>query len=228
MNRAVIIWTLSGLALLSAVNVAGQTPSTFGTTATSYMYVGAAQFRAETPGTTYDFVYKLTVLSGSFSAQPQLPSGALITEVQWDICDADGGTSPNLITVLVNRLGESAGGSGFNQQIAAGCSSIVQDVSGSNLVVSNTGTHLDLLISVTDPVDIVGALVGYKLQVSPAPATATFGDVPTSDFGFQYVEALAASGVTGGCGGGNYCPDSPVTRRQMAIFLAKALGLQWQ
>ena len=24
-----------------------------------------------------------------------------------------------------------------------------------------------------------------------------------------------------------YCPDSFVTRRQMAIFIAKALGLQW-
>jgi hypothetical protein len=35
-----------------------------------------------------------------------------------------------------------------------------------------------------------------------------------------------ASGITAGCGGGNYCPDAP-TRRQMAIFLAKALGLHW-
>jgi hypothetical protein len=48
-----------------------------------------------------------------------------------------------------------------------------------------------------------------------------------SDFGFQYIEALAASGITGGCGGGNFCPDSPVTRRQMAIFVAKALGLSY-
>ncbi len=47
------------------------------------------------------------------------------------------------------------------------------------------------------------------------------------DFGFQYVEALVASGITGGCGSGSYCPDNPVTRRQMAIFLAKALGLHW-
>jgi hypothetical protein len=38
---------------------------------------------------------------------------------------------------------------------------------------------------------------------------------------------LAASGVTVGCGGGNYCPDAPLTRRKMAVCLAKALGLQW-
>lgn len=69
--------------------------------------------------------------------------------------------------------------------------------------------------------------LGYELQVSPAPSTATFGDVPTSDAAFQYVEALVASGITAGCGGGNYCPDHFVTRRQMAVFIAKALGLDW-
>jgi hypothetical protein len=36
-----------------------------------------------------------------------------------------------------------------------------------------------------------------------------------------------ASGITAGCGGGNFCPDNPLTRRQMAVFLAKALGLNW-
>lgn len=45
--------------------------------------------------------------------------------------------------------------------------------------------------------------------------------------GFQYIEALVSSGITGGCGGGNFCPDAAVTRRQMAIFLAKELGLHW-
>jgi hypothetical protein len=69
--------------------------------------------------------------------------------------------------------------------------------------------------------------VSWTRQVSPAPATATFGDVPTDHNFFQFVEALAKSGITGGCGGGNYCPDAPLTRGQMAVFLAKALGLQW-
>ncbi|HEX4438485.1 MAG TPA: S-layer homology domain-containing protein, partial [Thermoanaerobaculia bacterium] len=40
-------------------------------------------------------------------------------------------------------------------------------------------------------------------------------------------EALNAAGITGGCGNGNYCPDGPVTRGQMAVFLSKALGLHW-
>ena len=69
--------------------------------------------------------------------------------------------------------------------------------------------------------------IWWRRQVSPAPANPTFADVPPTDFGYQYIEALAASGITGGCGGNNYCPDLPLTRRQMAIFLAKALGLHW-
>jgi hypothetical protein len=69
--------------------------------------------------------------------------------------------------------------------------------------------------------------VWWRLVVSDPPATPTFGDVPTSHPFYQFVEALAASGVTGGCGNGNYCPEAPLTRGQMAAFLAKALGLHW-
>jgi hypothetical protein len=65
-------------------------------------------------------------------------------------------------------------------------------------------------------------------QVSPAPSVASFNDVPTSHSQFQFIEALAASAITAGCGGGNYCPNSPLTRGQMAVFLAKALGLYWR
>jgi len=69
--------------------------------------------------------------------------------------------------------------------------------------------------------------VWWHRRVSDAPAVATFGDVPTSHPFFQFIEALAASGITGGCGGGNFCPDDPMTRGQMAVFLAKALGLNF-
>ena len=64
-------------------------------------------------------------------------------------------------------------------------------------------------------------------QVSPAPVTGTFNDVPSSDGAFQFIEAMAASGITAGCGIRIYCPDNFVTRRQMAVFFAKALGLHW-
>ena len=75
---------------------------------------------------------------------------------------------------------------------------------------------------------LTGIVIGYKLQVSPAPATATFADVPTNPSYFRAIEALAASGITQGCGGGNFCPNQPVTRGELAKFLANALGLHWQ
>ncbi len=69
--------------------------------------------------------------------------------------------------------------------------------------------------------------IQWVREVSPAPATATFLDVPTTSSYFQFVEALYASGVIAGCGGNNYCPNNPVTRGQMAVYLAKSLGMSW-
>jgi hypothetical protein len=51
---------------------------------------------------------------------------------------------------------------------------------------------------------------------------STFLDVPPSHIFFDYVETLAANGVTSGCGGNYYCPDAAVTRAQMAVFLLKS------
>jgi len=72
-----------------------------------------------------------------------------------------------------------------------------------------------------------GVSFWYHLQVSPAPTTATFTDVPVGSTYHRFVEALYASGITAGCGGGNFCPNTPVTRGQMAVFLSAALGLHW-
>ncbi len=72
------------------------------------------------------------------------------------------------------------------------------------------------------------ARTDWRRQVSPSPASATFAvDVPTTHPFFRYIEALAAAGITGGCGPSQYCPDSAVTRGQMAVFLSLALGLHF-
>ena len=56
----------------------------------------------------------------------------------------------------------------------------------------------------------------------PPPCSGVFPDVPCSNPFAPWIEALAAEGVTAGCGGGNYCPTDPVSRQQMAVFLLKA------
>jgi hypothetical protein len=166
------------------------------------------------------------------AAPVSLPPGARIGVLGLSQCSANDG---DLVIALYDN-GIGGEGSGGGTIVAgpmvshAGCSSegIAADYTNAYefghplyLVVWFAGNAYD---STTKFNNVV---IGWKRQVSPAPSQATFGDVPTSDFGFPFVEALAASGISGGCGGGNYCPDQPVTRRQMAIFLAKALGLNW-
>jgi hypothetical protein len=57
---------------------------------------------------------------------------------------------------------------------------------------------------------------------SPDP---TFTDVPASHPFFSWIEAVFAAGITAGCGVSppQYCPDAPVTRDQMAVFLLRGI-----
>jgi hypothetical protein len=167
------------------------------------------------------------------SAPVRLPAGVAITAIRTSHCAANDG---DLVLALYdNGEGGTGGGGGT---IVAGpivmpddCGGIVVGITPYTYAATD-GHPLYLVMyfagGQTDGSSRFNNIaIHYRRQVSPAPAQASFGDVPTSDFGFQYIEALAASGITGGCGGGNYCPDEPVNRRQMAIFLSKALGLTW-
>ncbi len=103
--------------------------------------------------------------------------------------------------------------------------------------VNNKQCGYTVRLRLTDPGDppagfairVRKVAIVWTRQVSPPPAAATFNDVPTSHPFFQFVEALSRSGITAGCSAAPplYCPDEPLTRGQMAVFLAKALGLQW-
>jgi hypothetical protein len=54
----------------------------------------------------------------------------------------------------------------------------------------------------------------------PPPCTSNpFSDVPASSPICPWVQELVRRGVTAGCGGGLYCPNNPVTRSQMSVFL---------
>ncbi len=72
-------------------------------------------------------------------------------------------------------------------------------------------------------------LLKASLGSSYAPPNCTgtvFTDVPCAGGLFDpWIEDLANRGITGGCGGGAYCPAAPNTRGQMAVFLVKAFSL---
>ena len=54
-------------------------------------------------------------------------------------------------------------------------------------------------------------------------ASPLFTDVPVSSPFCRWIEELARRGVVGGCGPGFYCPASPVSREQMAVFVLRTL-----
>jgi hypothetical protein len=60
----------------------------------------------------------------------------------------------------------------------------------------------------------------------PAVGASTgFGDVPTDYWSAAWIKQLVTEGITAGCGSGSYCPETPVTRAQMAVFLVRTFGL---
>jgi hypothetical protein len=62
---------------------------------------------------------------------------------------------------------------------------------------------------------------------APPSATGVFADVPTTYWAAAWIEQLYHDGVTTGCSASplNYCPESNVSRDQMAVFLDRAFGL---
>jgi parallel beta-helix repeat protein len=58
----------------------------------------------------------------------------------------------------------------------------------------------------------------------PPPTSQRFADVPATNPFYGFIDRMAVLGITSGCGGGNYCPTSPVLREQMAAFIIRALG----
>jgi hypothetical protein len=60
----------------------------------------------------------------------------------------------------------------------------------------------------------------------PPDCTGLFGDVDCPSPFADWIERLAAEGVTVGCGNGDYCPEQPNTRGEMSVFLTKAFQLK--
>jgi hypothetical protein len=62
---------------------------------------------------------------------------------------------------------------------------------------------------------------------TPSQPFGSFRDVPTTHVFHHDIERLAEHGLTRGCNPPTndlYCPDAPVTRAQMAAFVARAVG----
>lgn len=63
------------------------------------------------------------------------------------------------------------------------------------------------------------------IETNAGTTEFTFADVPAGYWAEQYIATLYATGITGGCAMSplRYCPTSPITRAQMAVFLLRAM-----
>jgi hypothetical protein len=194
----------------------------------------AFEFVPVDSSTTYTFDSWTKYITGGFPslvAGVHLPSGALLEEVHVAACDEDAGTDfqmrlwecpsnpftdPCIGVVVLSGASLSGcdwvGATSLGITIANGANTYFLEFNNYEGTGKQRIDHVELR---------------YRLQISEAPAIPTFNDVPTDHMFFRHIEALAASGITVGCGGGDYCPDAALTRGQMAVFLAKALGLHW-
>ncbi len=171
-----------------------------------------------------------TRASGEFLAGVRLPSGVKITTFEVSACDDTsiaGGTSA---TLLICPEPATAclpiAVVGTTPVVTGNPCGITTTTLADGPIVDNADNTYGVYVT-TAAEGFRGVKIYYKRVLSPAPATATFSDVPTTDIAFRAIEALAASGITQGCAAGQFCGNQNVTRAQLAIFLARALGLFW-
>jgi hypothetical protein len=169
-----------------------------------------------------------------FEAPVQLPAGALVTRIELDACDTNAAASvtaqlyrnPDLEAGIVQLVVVSTG-----LVATPGCAFFFADLSVPETIDNFNNVYIvQVAPGATDSTTRFWAVrLYYMLQMSPAPATASFTDVPTSNMFFPAIEALHAAGITGGCSVSppKYCPDDFITRAQVAQLLGKALGLHF-
>jgi hypothetical protein len=210
--------------------------NTYGTSVESHITIGWPEFKVVSSGVDMledgtGSAYMAGGGSGPRAAAPvNLPQGAAITGIDLYYYDTNQAEELQVSLLRLPFTGGFVLLDGTNSTGWTGFGSASTNLASPVTVDSNSGLYAVYLFYAAAPTATLkwrAVRVRYKLQVSPAPAVASFTDVPTNHWAFKYVEALMASGITAGCGGSNFCPDSPLTRAQMAVFLSSALGLQF-
>jgi hypothetical protein len=234
------------LALLAAPLAYAQArpaaPEEFGNKCCNFLAVPAAAFSTMTSGITYfntgGYLYSPSDTGELFWAPVTLPTGVLIKSLGIYYGDSNG--SGNVTATLRRYKGfDEAGATTEDIMSVSSAGSSGREFTAVPLshTVNNSGILGGGQYAVVVNIPVVSGAslsfkaveIGWQRQVSPVGLGAPhFGDVSPAHPYYQHIEALVASGITAGCGGGNYCPSAFITRGEMAVFLAKGLGLQWE
>ena len=148
------------------------------------------------------------------------PNGGFVGSDSFTFAAWDGETWSNRATVSL-----AVGGSFADVPSSSIFASVIERIYHSGVTTGCSLAPLDYCPGA----DVTRAQMAVFLErgmrgaaYQPPPATGLFADVPAASPFAPWIEQLFHDGVTGGCGGANYCPAAPVTRAQMAVFLTKA------
>ena len=225
----------------------GKDPEQFGLQCCQITQIPAAAFNPlfndAWDYTGFGYYYHVSGASNTLEAPVQLPTGVEIEYL--DLYYYDASTTHDLDVFLVAFSGgtpqtgvpaqstlasiHTSGAGGYQYAI----SFLTPPYTVNNNVAYDAGAA-QLAVQLADSSSFGASDLSFKAvdlwwlrQVSAPPSTPTFTDVPTNHPFFQFVEALAAADITVGYPDGRFGVDDPITRGQMAVFLAKALGLYW-
>jgi len=219
-------------------------PDDYGTVATNYHYVSAEEFLPFLPHVN-DWVdagtggarYVIGSSTSMISANVRLPSGALVTGMAVVYEDSDAVDDLEVYFYRtwwgIGSRGSEIVGPAYFSSGTPGITRSYVDIDPDHTISYQASSfsvqayRLVALLDASPDVQLRGVILYWKRQISPAPVVPTFPDVAPGYWAFQSIEALAASEITTGFPDGTFRPTDPVTRAQMATFLARALGLHW-
>ena len=172
-------------------------------------YLGDSSYGSSTSSSLSQVVNKAsttTTITGN-SPDPSVAGGAV--KVDFTVTSG-GGTPTGNVTVT-----DSASSASCTATVTTGTCNITLTTAGARTLTATYAGDTNFAGSASTGTSHTVTLV----------SSATFDDVSLSYWAWSYIQTLYSSGITGGCSTSPllYCPEDPVTRAQMAVFLEKGL-----
>jgi hypothetical protein len=145
----------------------------------------------------------------TFTTPPGIPAGSLndvVVTTAGGTATAVKGFMGNFTDVPNGHLFRPFVEKIFRANITAGCG-------GGNYCPNSQVTRAEMAVFL-----LVAKYGANYTPPTPGPV-AMFSDVPPGAFARAFIEQLAVEGITAGCAPGLFCPNNPVTRAEMAVFL---------
>ncbi len=150
---------------------------------------------------------------------PQAANNAASVQTTVDECPFDApmlGTAPSVPAETSGLTASTSSGAGHELEWSL-TGGVITGGQGSPTLTFQSGAAGTTML-----LELLDTLGSCEVAAEPVTIAVDFTDVPFDHIFREFVNAVLRSGITGGCGGGNFCPGQGVTRGQMAVFLLKA------